>query len=139
MLRVCICTDSRMDLDLWAATLAGFPVDEVYFVGEVPDEAAKLKPFKSAKVVADAKGIPGDLVVFSPLRSEKFPGRTPLGGMTHPEDATYFFGSDNGRVTSETIGLEPTQVVGIECKGFDHLFAHVAAAVVLHDRLVKRG
>jgi len=128
-----------MDLDLWAATLAGFPVDEVYLVGEAPAEAEKLKPFRGAKVVADAKGIPGDLIVFSPLRGEKLPGLVPLGAMTHPENATYFFGSDNRHLTSETVGTDPKKLVGIECEGFDHLFAHVAAAIVLHDRLVKRG
>lgn len=139
MLRVCISFDERMDPDMWAATLAGFPVDEVYICGKVPTNLSRYKPFKNATLVPDAKLLSGDLVVFSPVRAERMPSTTFLGEMLHPEDALYFFGADNRHLERSMIGREPLQVVGIECMGFDHLYAHVAAAIVLHDRLVKLG
>lgn len=139
MLRVLIVADGGMDMNLWAATLAAYKPDEVYLAGEIGADVAALKPFRGARVVPNAQDVTGDLVVFSPLRAERYPGRTSLAELRHPEDALYFFGPDNKHLTAEMIGREPDDVVHLECGGFDHMFAHVAGAIVLHAREVSRG
>lgn len=139
MLRVCIVVDENMDLNLWAATLAAFPVDEIYLVGAVPAEAAQLKPLRGARVVADARDVPGELVVLSPRRGERLPGTVALADHRAGDDVTYFFGADNRHLEASAVGREPLEVVFVEVPGFDHLFAHVAAAIVLHAREVSRG
>lgn len=125
-----------MNLDLWAATLAALPVDEVYVCGALHPDLAVLKPFKGAKVVPDASQIPGELVVLSPKSGERFPGVIDLDNFSHPKDVVYFFGADNEHLEASILGRAPDAVVCIPVPGFDHLYGHVAGAIVLHDRLI---
>jgi hypothetical protein len=141
MLRVALVVDEQMDLNLWAYTLLHWQPDEVYALGVMQPDLATLRPFRDVRLIADASELPrGHLVVMAPLNGREVVGEVSLADFAHPDDATYLFGPDAGWLELEDLGgREPDARVFIPTGSDDQLHAHVAAAVTLYDRAVKRG
>lgn len=141
MLRVALVVDEQMDLNLWAYTLLHWQPDEVYALGVMQPDLFSLRPFRSVRSIASASELPpGSLVVLAPLNGREVIGETSLADFSHPDDATYLFGPDDGWLDLDDLGgREPDARVFIPTDSDDQLHAHVAAAVTLYDRAVKRG
>jgi hypothetical protein len=121
----------------WSYVLSHFGPEEVWVVGE---PAGERPLWKGARAIAGCVDLPAlPLVVVQPRRGRYLPGRESLVGFSHPEDAIYLFGADNANMSKEDIAREPDHLVYIPTSDDHEMWSWVAGAVVLYDRMVKRG
>ena len=142
MLRLLIVMDETTDVDLWAYTVLHYRVDEIYVVApSAKREELRVarRAFSKATYVDDASEIPGNLVLVSPLTARLAPGCESLADFVHPLDACYVFGPDNTHLDAAVLAGRTAPRVYIPTHTDDAMHAHVAAAVVLWDRVVKHG
>ncbi len=119
--------------DHWAAVLAGFPGITLYYVGDAPpDWWGKLKFFKNAVPISETDA---PIVVVSGDNAREVPGTKSLVDFEHPDDVVYLFGGDHTILRTD---LPYVDCVYIPSDGAE-FYSHVAGAVVLYDRVLKRG
>jgi hypothetical protein len=141
-------------MNQWAYVLSSFPVDALFVRhdGKVPENELKLTRFKPNKVVKcdagvcknatmirSAEELPKDssLVVSAPKAGRYIQGDECLHSFKHPKNVIYMFGQDNVNLSEVELGKRvPDRLVYIETKSSE-LYAHVAAALVLYDRIRK--
>jgi hypothetical protein len=142
-------------MNQWDYVLTSFPVDEIFVLhdGKVPENELQLTIYKPRKVVRcnagvchratmirTAEELPKDsmLVVSAPKEGRTIQGNECLHSFQHPKNAIYMFGQDNVNLGEIELGNRvPDHLVYIEAKTHE-LYAHVAAALVLYDRIRKR-
>ena len=156
MVGVCFCyTRKLFFMNQWDYVLTSFPVDEIFVLhdGKVPENELKITRYRPKKVVKcdagvckkatmirTAEELPEDsaLVVAAPKAGRNFQGTDCLHSFQHPKNAIYMFGLDNANLSEVELGKRvPDRLVYIEAKTHD-LFAHVAAALILYDRIRKQ-
>lgn len=80
----------------------------------------------------------GTPVLVQPATGRYVSGKVPLADFEHPRDAVYIFGSDNKNVDPADLPGAYSSV-HVETASHHDMYSFVAAAVVLHDRMVKLG
>jgi hypothetical protein len=119
--------------DHWASVLAGFPDATIYHLGDTPPEWwSSLKEFKIAISINEVD-VP--IVVISGDNARELPGTKSLVDFEHPDDVVYLFGGDHTILNTD---LPYVAAVYIPSDGAE-LYSHVAGAIVLYDRMLKRG
>lgn len=119
--------DARVEAFIWRQMADAFAVDRLTFV---PARLNQERPNEAASV-PDALAASSCRPVFLIPR-----GGVSLVEYEHPEDAVYVFGNAQDGNERWSCGHD---VVSIETKRAIDFFAVDAAAIVLYDRLVKRG
>lgn len=155
MVGVCLCYTQQMwAMNQWDYVLTSFPVDEIFVLhdGKVPENELKITRHRPKKVVKcdagvckkatmirTAEELPKDatLVVSAPKAGRTIQGTECLHSFVHPRNAIYMFGQDNVNLGELELGNRaPDRLVYIEARTHE-LYAHVAAALVLYDRIRK--
>jgi hypothetical protein len=109
----------------WDHVRAHFGVDEFYVIGDGHLGSA-----------AELPGFP--LVVLQPEKGRHVRGVTSLAKFSHPEEATYLFGPDEGPMLPELLGgRAPDHVVYVPTDTARDMFSFVAFAIVMWDRKMK--
>lgn len=100
--------------------------------GGVMPPRENLAMFNFASM-ADARGY---LPAYPWIAVETGPRAEPLHSFTHPADAIYLFGDQNGTIPRDVL-RDMAGVVEVETEGPGILDVAVAGGIVLHDRLTK--
>ncbi len=156
MVGVCFCyTRKLFFMNQWDYVLTSFPVDEIFVLhdGKVPENELLITRYRPKKVVKceagvckkatmirSAEELPKDcaLVVAAPKAGTNIQGDECLHSFQHPTNAIYMFGLDNNHLCETELGKRvPDRLVYIEARVHE-LFAHVAAALILYDRIRKQ-
>jgi hypothetical protein len=136
---LCFRYDRRRPLrELWEWNISSFGVDKVWERGRPPD----FQSHHPVTSIQTADELPRDppLVVFQPPEGRHVQGAISLYSFEHPEDAIYFFGTDDENMTLEAdLGSRRDfQAVYIPTVKYE-LFGAIAGAIALFDRASKRG
>ncbi len=130
-------------LDQWAYILHAMPWDEVVVWSDTADAATLPRPFANyATVSADLSAFASDstLVVLTAADARLLPGDQSLESYTHPANATYVFGSDDGSLSADDFqGLTVDKVYIPQEPDSFSLFSAAAFAITLWDRRIKGG
>lgn len=105
----------------WDFVLSNFAVDRVLHL-----------PLKD--MVEDCQ-----LVVLAPRAGRFIQGEVSLREYRHPDKALYLFGSDKEHLHPDVLCDAPSDRVFIPTATHHEMYSHVAAAVVLWDRMLKHG
>lgn len=139
-MRICITGDhDDHAVNQWSFVLSHWSPDELFILGdEAPASWRRMAPFKDAVAVSSLADQPGTLVVAAPSHGRYYAAQEALSGFDHPDDATYFFGSDHRYLTPDMFPPNHRSVY-VPTQSADDMYSWVAAAVVLYDRAVKCG
>lgn len=77
------------------------------------------------------------LIILSPQQARYIPGTQNLAHFNHPQEAIYYFGSDNDHLRPEAIAKREYQTVYIPIA--EQLWSPQAAGIVVYDRFAKMG
>jgi len=125
----------------WLCNVTAYALDAAYERGLTPD----VPNPEGVIAVATAADLPADceLVVMSPETARYIQPTVTLQEFVHPDRAVYFFGADTIFLSDDDLGgRQPDHVVcapNVSPRESDELYSFVVGAVVLYDRLVKRG
>jgi hypothetical protein len=144
MVRIVLPLPSGQDrLDQWAYIVHALPWDELVIWSDTAKTELLPRPFRGyAKVQSDIGAFSGDstLVVLTGADASHLPGEQSLKDYQHPTDATYIFGSDDGRLMPSYFdGLAIDKVYIPTIPDSFSLFSAAAFAITLWDRTVKGG
>lgn len=141
---VCLALPDKPDLQKqWDFVLSNFPPAELFVIGDsrnAPPTNVFAK--NSAAYMLTADGLPRgrDLIVLAPPHGKYIAGTTPLHDFDHPDDAIYLFGPDHLFLSSDQMGQrEHDAAVFIPTASTDDMYGHVAYAITVWDRGMKRG
>ena len=126
----------------WDFALSNFVPDALYVLGDEADApATNVFSRLNATYIDTAEALPDlPLVALAPEHGKYIAGTEPLSAFSHPDSAIYLFGGDHVFLSSDLLGKrEPTSTVFIKTASKDDMFAHVAYAVTMWDRRMKRG
>lgn len=137
MYGVCVCFNSDLEMKQWWHLLAqnfnilsnqvwlrGNPVNRTLF-GQVIQTADELPPNRP-------------LVIVQPRNALCIEGQDSLITFQHPQNAIYFFGTNNSYMQPEDLGNRtPDHSIYIPVS--NELYSWTAGAMVLYDRLLKIG
>lgn len=85
--------------------------------------------------VTDLSSVPDPIVVLSPADASHLPGEISLYEYEHPENVTYFFGSDTRDLWEYHLEDRDYTTLYIPFGGYMYSFS--AAAMVIYDRRLK--
>ena len=140
MYGVCFQREHKPSLqDQWSFVFSHFGVEEIWERGWEPGDGKIYQPVESIDTCAE---LPDDrpLVVLAPPLGRYIQGTESLLEFTHPKDAIYVFGGSHTNLTEEDMGGRVAEhYVYIPTADRNEMYAYVAAAVVLWDRVVKGG
>lgn len=143
MTGVCFQSDPDPKIqDQWSYVFSNFGVDEIWersHPSAAPSPDCKI--YQNCTMVQSCAELPAarKIVVLAPPTGRYFQGDENLLSFQHPEDAIYVFGGSHTNLTEECLGGRvPDHLVFIPVVEYE-LYAHVAAAITLYDRLVKNG
>jgi hypothetical protein len=134
---LCFSREKTWEQDQWSYVFSNFLVSDIWERGAVDDD---FKIYQPTIPVQCADELPRDrpLVLMAHPEGRYFQGIESLINFEHPDNAIYFFGASHLNVSDEDFGDRlPDYSVYIPTKL--EMYSHVAAAVTLYDRLVKRG
>lgn len=140
MIQLCFCYPrSNHTLNQWDYVLTSFPVDDLFIIGPPDTPMKDSGSGKRATLIQTAEELPDTkLVVITPKEGRFVKGKKALRSYKHPKKALYLFGNDHLNLCEEELGIrKPDQTVYIETESPHELYAHVAAALVLYDRIRK--
>lgn len=130
-------TDSNL-LKQWEYVLSHWRPDILYWLGSHPIPEASNTLERARR--SDWRDLTHPLVVLAPRSGRYVQGKVSLAEFAHPDDACYAFGSDAENLDPDAVRIaNPEHLVYIPTDTIDQMYAHVACAVTLWDRQVKRG
>lgn len=124
----------------WLCNVTGFCVQ-----GYERNKPRDVPSYNGVIPVHTADDLPDDasFVVCSPHTARLVKPTVELPDFEHPEHVVYFFGADTIFLSADDLGERtPDHVVAIPVgsnREGDEIYSFVAGAIVLYDRLVKRG
>jgi len=134
-------TEAEGLLKQWEYVLSHFRVDALYCVGTTAPPRGFV--LGAATCVQTGAELPQDmsLVLLAPLTGRIVQGTTSLVNFTHPENACYWFGDDDGNFDPDELygGRQPDHIVYVPTDTADQMYSHVTWAVVAWDRQRKGG
>jgi tRNA(Leu) C34 or U34 (ribose-2'-O)-methylase TrmL len=75
------------------------------------------------------------LVVVSPQNGRYVQASTSLHDFSHPSNAIYYFGTDEGHMTKKELNNTTYEAIYLPIS--EHLWSSQAASIILYDRLTK--
>lgn len=144
MVRIVLQLPAGQDrLDQWAYIVHAMPWDELVIWSDTADASTLPRPFRSyATVESDISTFAADstVVVLTGAAARFLPGDQSLDTYRHPANATYVFGSDDGRLSADDFqGLTFDKVYIPQEPDSFSLFSAAAFAITLWDRRMKGG
>lgn len=124
---VCIVIPEREEYQhIWNYSLLNFPPNRIILLGDL-DKWQHTKVIRRAELIQSLDELPEAPVVLV----HRSAGATALDQFSHPEGATYVFGSDDAILD---ISIEPDHNLYIPTGSDDEMFAGVAYAVTAWDQ-----
>jgi hypothetical protein len=120
----------------FVCTNFGIPPEQFVWWGKPDGHVVDSRYRNSVPTLDDLP--PGTPVLVQPAEGRYVNGQVPLSEFRHPENAVYIFGPDNQNVDPDDLPPD-YQSVHVETASHHDMYSWVAAAIVLHDRMVKRG
>ena len=129
-------TQAENFVQQWEFALSNFKANALYCYGGTPPRSNVLSKAQEITSAADLPEHP--LVLLSPREAVNVPGETSLSDFTHPEDVTYWFGSDAAHLTgSPFTERQPDSRVFVPTDTTDNMYSFAAYLVTAWDRRCK--
>jgi tRNA(Leu) C34 or U34 (ribose-2'-O)-methylase TrmL len=141
MFDLCFCYPTNAHLiQQWDFVLSHWKPAGIYCITSDPQASFDSKPLQKTRFIRNTDELPtrDPLILMAPRKGYTYQGRRSLKNFWHPSKCTYLFGSDHSHI-GEEVSRQPDEIVYIPTDDDVEMYSHVAAAVTLYDRKVKRG
>ncbi len=133
---VCLEYDSREPFRrAWGYIIQECEIPNAWERGTHPQAMPNWDSWHFDVDISDPLQVPDPIFVFTPKDGTKLKGEVSLYDLEHPEQATYFFGSDSMNLNDRHLDGRDFTTVYIPESG--HLHSFVAASMVIYDRKRK--